>query len=191
MFYSASHRAGTGPATVTKYFPPGTKSIYISIWAKLSENWVGNQSSGNKMFFIGSAGGNNQFFFSANGAGRAPLYPHLMWQGVIGVDENKQRRRTPNVPSARGQQIRRGVWHHWEFHFSCNSAPHVFDGTADLWIDGRHVTTARDISWFQGKHPDRPCQMNVFNWNPTYGGGGASPGVDQYLWFDHVYISGK
>jgi hypothetical protein len=33
--------------------------------------------------------------------------------------------------------------------------------------------------------------MNVFNWNPTYGGGGASPGVDQYLWFDRVYISGK
>jgi hypothetical protein len=114
-----------------------------------------------------------------------------MWQGVVDVDANNQRRRVPNVTPNQSQQIVRGVWQRWEFLFTCNSAADVFDGTADLWIDGKHITTAKDISWFQGKHPDRPCEMNVFNWNPTYGGGGASPGVDQYLWFDRVYISGR
>jgi hypothetical protein len=188
MYFAAQMRAGTGPAYSTIYFPPRLSKVYISIWAKISSNWIGNQSSVNKMFFIGSALGNNQFFFSANGAGSAPLYPHLMWQGVVDVDANNQRRRAPNVGS---QQIVRGVWQRWEFLFTCNSALNVFDGTADLWIDGKHITTAKDISWFQVKHPTRPCNMNMFNWNPTYGGGGASPGVNQYLWFDRVYISGR
>ncbi|HSJ63571.1 MAG TPA: hypothetical protein VK922_06630, partial [Gemmatimonadaceae bacterium] len=52
MFYSAGMRSGTGPATAHLYFPRGLRQIYLSIWARLSPNWVGNQSSTNKMFFV-------------------------------------------------------------------------------------------------------------------------------------------
>jgi hypothetical protein len=60
-----------------------------------------------------------------------------------------------------------------------------------MWINGQHITSVNDVVFTQTKYPTRPCNMHVFNWNPTYGGGGASPGVNQYLWFDRVYISGK
>jgi hypothetical protein len=33
--------------------------------------------------------------------------------------------------------------------------------------------------------------MNVFNWNPTYGGGGAGVPYDMYQWVDRIYISGR
>jgi hypothetical protein len=46
------------------------------------------------------------------------------------------------------------------------------------------------VNWTHTKYPDRAFNIHIFNCNPTSGGGGASPGVDQYLWFDRVYIRG-
>jgi hypothetical protein len=87
--------------------------------------------------------------------------------------------------------VERGQWQRWEFVLKCNSGLNVPDGTADLWLNGVHITSVKNINWTQTKHPTRPCNMNMMNWNPTYGGGGASPGVEQWLRFDRVYISGR
>ena len=185
MFYSSGMRSGTGPATSTMYFQPNIQEIYISVWAKISSNWIGNQSSINKMFFVGVAGGNNQFIFTAYGSGQNALQARMSLQGVF----DPRSFLLPNL----GKQayVPRGQWQRWEFVLRCNSGLNRADGTADLWLDGVHVTSVNDINWTQTKHSTRPCNMNVFNWNPTYGGGGASPGADLYQWFDRVYISGR
>jgi hypothetical protein len=185
MFYPSTLQAGTGPATATLYFPPNLQEVYVSVWAKLSSNWIGNQASINKMFFMGVAGGNNQFIFTAYGAGSNPLEARMSLQGVM--DPRSFLRPNRGVAA----QVERGKWQRWEFVLRCNSALNTADGTADLWIDGVHVTSVKDVNWTQTKHPTRPCNMNMFNWNPTYGGGGASPGADLYQWFDRVYISGR
>lgn len=184
MFYASNHKAGTGPATAQIYFPRNITTAYVSVWARVSPNWVGNQSSTNKMFFLGVAGGNNQFFLSAEGAGLNSLQAQLRLQGV----NDPRSRITPNRGNG---DITRGAWQRWEFVFTCNSGQNQSDGSIDFWINGSHVTSVNDVDWTHSKKSSRACDMNIFNWNPTYGGGGASPGVDQYLWFDRVYISGK
>lgn len=184
MFFSANHKAGTGPAVAQIYFPRNVREVYLSIWARLSPNWVGNQSSTNKMFFLGIAGGNNQFFLSAEGAGSNPLQPQLRLQGV----QDPRPRITPNIQNV---AVQRGAWQRWELVLRCNSAHNARDGRIDLWINGTHVTSVNDVDFTTVKHSTRTCDIPIFNWNPTYGGGGASPGVNQYLWFDRVYISGR
>jgi hypothetical protein len=185
MYYPADHQSGTAPATVqTMVFQSAPQKLYVSIWAKISSNWVGNQSSTNKMFFIGVAGGNNQFFLSAEGAGHNTLVPLVRLQGVL----DPRARMAPNVTRA---TLTRGAWHHWEFVLTCSSGSNVADGRIDFWQDGKHLTSVNDVNWTRSKAPTAPCNFSIFNWNPTYGGGGASPGADQYLWFDRVYMSGR
>lgn len=185
MYYPANLLAGTGPAKAYVYFPPNVREVYMSVWARISSNWVGNEASINKMFFVGVSGGNNQFVFTAYGRDASPLQARMTLQGVNDP-------RSFLMPNRGGSAaIVRNQWQRWEFVLKCNSAPNTADGSADLWINGAHVTAAANINWTVSKYPTRPCSLGQFNWNPTYGGGGASPGVNQYLWFDRVYVSGK
>ena len=188
MFYPAGMKSGTGPAKATLYLPPNTREAYIAVWMKLSPNWVGNQASINKMFFVGMSGGNNQFIFEAYGAGSSKLQPMLALQGVLDNNTRSQLHR-PNLGN--GRDIRRGQWQKIEVLLRCNSSPNVANGTMDLWVDGFAITSVRNVSFTKKSDPNRPCNVNQFNWNPTYGGGGASPGTNIYQWFDRVYISGR
>ena len=186
MNYPAGHRSGTAPATVqTLVFRPPVKQLYVEIWARLSPNWFGNQSGTNKMLFLGASSGNNQFFLSAEGRGNGPLEPQIRLQGI----GDPRARVRPN--EAPGTVLTRGAWHRWEFVLTCNSGLNASDGTIDFWLDGRHVTSVRNVNWTQTKHPGRACDFPIFHWSPTYGGGGAPPPDHQYLDFDHVYVSGK
>ena len=186
MNYPAGHRSGTAPATVqTLVFRPPVKQLYVEIWARLSPNWFGNQSGTNKMFFLGASSGNNQFFLSAEGRGNGRLEPQIRLQGI----GDPRARVRPNV--APGAELTRGAWQRWEFLLTCNSGLNASNGTIDFWLDGKHVTSVRNVNWTQTKHPGRGCDFPIFHWSPTYGGGGAPAPDHQYLDFDHVYVSGK
>lgn len=186
MNYRAGHRSGTAPATVqTREFRPPVRELYVHIWARLSPNWLGNESGTNKMFFIGASSGHNQFFLSAEGRGNRSLEPQIRLQGL----RDERARIKPNV--APGTVLTRGAWHSWEFVLTCNSGLNIADGSIDFWLDGKHVTSVSNVNWTQSKHPTVACDFPIFHWSPTYGGGGASPGADQYLWFDRVYVSGR
>lgn len=187
MFFPARMKSGTGPGRATLYFPPDIREAYIAVWMKLSPNWVGNQASINKMYFVGVSGGNNQFIFEAYGSGSRKLLPMLALQGVLDNNKRSQLHR-PNVAET---EIVRGQWHKIEVILRCNSAPNAPDGSMDLWVDGVHTTSVQSVNFTKKSDPSRPCSINVLNWNPTYGGGGASPGADLFQRFDRVYISGR
>jgi hypothetical protein len=182
MLSPATHRAGTGPGVMqTLGWRPGVEEIYVSIWARLSSNWFGNQSGTNKMFFLGLGREPNNIFLSAEGAGTRPLQPQIRMQGV---PDPRARIR----PNRRQTILARGAWQHWEMYFKLND-PGVANGIGQLWVDGQLVTDARDLQ-FRGT--DRPnARWWIFHWNPIFGGGGASPPAEQYLDFDHVYVSGR
>jgi hypothetical protein len=187
MFFPARMKSGTGPGRATLYFPPDIREAYIAVWMKLSPNWVGNQASINKMYFVGVSGGNNQFIFEAYGSGNRKLVPTLALQGVLDNNKRSQLHR-PNLAVT---EIVRGQWHKIEVILRCNSAPNAPDGSMDLWVDGVHTTSVRSVNFTKKSDQSRPCSINVLNWNPTYGGGGASPGADLFQRFDRVYISGR
>jgi hypothetical protein len=188
MFYPAGMRSGVGPASATYYLPPNIREVYISFWMKISSNWYGNQSSTNKMFFFGVSGGNNQFVFNAYGHDAGPLTAMPSLQGVVDTDAHGYHHR-PNL--GKPSPVKRGQWQRFEFVFKCGSALGMADGSLEMWTDGVKVFEEFDTNWTQRKHPTNPCNMNVFSWNPTYGGGGAGVPYDMYQWVDRVYISGR
>lgn len=188
MFYPSTHRAGTGPGTATYYLPDGIREVYISIWMKLSSNWVGNQAAVNKMFFFGVASGNNQFIFDAHGAGANSLAALTSVQGIFDATTHGHYHHANLGVSPR---VVRGQWQRFEFVFKCNSGLARADGSMEAWADGVKYFAEFNTNWTQSNHPTRACDMNVFNWNPTYGGGGPAVPHDQWLRFDRVYVSGR
>ena len=182
MLYRAGHRSGTAPATVqTQAFRPPVEELYVSIRARLSPNWFGNQSNTNKMFFLGIGRNANNIFLSAEGSGRGSLQPQIRLQGV--PDERTRLR--PNLAQA---TLTRGRWQHWEFYFKMNT-PGAPNGIAKMWLDGEPITDVRNVM-FRGP-AESAARWWIFHWSPTYGGGGAPPPDDQWLDFDHVYVSGR
>jgi hypothetical protein len=180
MTYPGGMRAGVAPATAQIWFKQPYKTLYISMWVKLSSNFSGNQTSTNKIMHMWINGG-NRLFLSAEGAFMRGLTPEVRLQGV----PDARARILPNVKS--GMQIQRGQWQHWELVLVANT-PGQPNGIAQWWIDGSLVTDIRDLEITRAGESNLWQQ---FQWSPTFGGGGAGVPNTQYLWFDHVYVSGK
>jgi hypothetical protein len=178
--YPAGFASGRSPGTAQIAFKRPVREMYISLWIKLSPNWHGNQSSTNKMFFLWIGGG-NRVFVSAEGAGMSRLQPQLRLQGVA----DKRRRLRPNV--GRDAAVARGEWQRWEFLVKAND-PGAANGELHWWIDGRKISEYRDVNIVPaGRRP----LWDQFQWSATYGGGGAPVPHDQWIRWDHIYISGR
>jgi hypothetical protein len=181
MKYPAGFVGGSAPATAQKYFyNTNYKQLYVRVWVKLSANFQGQVSSTNKMFHLWIANG-NRFFLSAEGAGSGPLYAQMRMQGVPDL----RRRLVPNVVV--GAQVRRGVWQQWELVVQTNT-PGQANGEARWYIDGKLVSDYRNLEIVRVGEPENWQQVQ---WSPTWGGGGDLVQQDMFLWFDHMYVSGK
>lgn len=176
MKFPAGYSGGYSPGYAEKYFPSGYSKVYMSLWIKLSSNWYGNPTYVNKMLYLW-IGGKPVFVLSADGPGTSPLYPTFRIENAPDATP----RRLPNVDST--AQIVRGQWQHWEVLFIGNSAGQA-DGQAQWWIDGKLVSDYRNIAYASGTP-----SWQIFQWGPTWGGIGGTVPADQYIWWDHVYVS--
>jgi hypothetical protein len=109
------------------------------------------------------------------------LQPQLRLQGV---DDRRPRLRPNRLLAA---AVERGRWQRWELVLKANT-PGRADGELHWWIDGRKVSEYRDVNIVRAGRPDT---WDLFQWNATYGGGGAPVPHDQWVRWDHVYISGR
>jgi hypothetical protein len=178
MKYPAGWSGGYAPAYVQKNIPSGNSKIYMSIWIKLSSNFYGHSSYVNKMLFMWMAN-KPKFILSADGPGNGALVPAIRIQdSPDGTD-----RRLPNVKT--NAQVVRGQWQHWEVLVTGNT-PGQANGQVQWWIDGTLVSDYRNINLAgSGESPT----WQIFQWGPTWGGVGGSVPADQYVWWDHVYVS--
>ena len=182
--YPAGFPAGSAPGHAgtlhTAY-----KTVYIRFAAKLSANWVGNGSGTNKYLYEWIVTPNKPaFFFSAEGAGNAPLHPWARLQDIV-VFPGGSGNLSPNlVPSA---EIIRGRWHTFEIILTGNSAG-TADGIIDWYLDGVHVGHVAGIQWTPAA-----TTFNTFELRPIWGGIDAAPAItqDQTMDWDDVYLSGK
>jgi hypothetical protein len=179
--YPAGFKGGTSPANAQIAFAIPAKTLYLSLWVKLSSNFQGHRSSTNKMFFLWIAGG-QRFFLSAEGAGSNALIPEVRLQGKI---PDKRPRLMPNM--ARNVSIQRGKWQHWELVVTANT-PGRSDGVVQWWIDGTLITDYRDMAILNSRESQ---QWTQFQWSSTWGGGNDVVNQNMYLQYDHVYISAK
>lgn len=178
--YPAGFVGGTSPAIAQIPFQIATKQIYLSLWIKLSSNWQGHRSSTNKMFFLWINGG-QRFFLSAEGSGSNQLHPQVRLQGV----PDPRYRLTANVSP--GAVVQRGVWQRWDLIVTANT-PGQKNGQVQWWINGKKITDYRDVEYLR---LGETARWNQFQWSATWGGGSDVVKSTMYLWYDHLYISGK
>jgi len=182
--YVAGRGGGGEPAkTYVNWNPSKPKKLYVSSWIKLSDNWQGHDTLINKLFYAQIGEGNvlSRFFLHARGANSGTLSPCGMTQGTPLGD---QRLLCPNLGSA---NIERGMWHQYELLLVDNTGDN-YDGEYHLWVDGVKVAEYKDIIWTNGTERKG---WRGFEWTPIWGGIGDVIEQEQYMWMDHVYISGK
>jgi uncharacterized protein YjdB len=190
--FPAGFGAGGSPALTERDLGSTASTLYVSMWIKLSSNWVGQMTGTNKVLHFWIAGSNRLFVY-IDGSGANILQPFLGLQGIAtpyndgaGSTSTSVNLR-PNVPGQTGAQIVRGQWYHWELVFAINSSGGT-DGTADWWVNGVQVGHYTGIGYVSAS------QSRVFQtmkWDPTWGGLGGTVPADQFMTMDHIYISGK
>lgn len=164
----------------------GTRRLYVAHWIKLSSNWQGHYSGVNKHYHIW-VDGVNKVVAASVGEGSDPLQPQMRLQGLAGrYHGHEDANLSPNlVPSA---LFARGVWHKWETVLYAGT-PGNADGTVDFYLDGRKIGSYSGIPFVRRGGSSR---FSLFKWDPTWGGvGGPAIAADQYMYLDHIYISGK
>jgi len=190
--FPAGFAGGNSPAFSEKSLDSKMGTLYVSMWIKLSSNWVGHLTGTNKVLHFWVADLNRVFAY-VDGSGSNVLRPYIGLQGIAG-DYNDGAGQTstsvnlrPNVAGQTNVQIVRGQWYHWEMLFVVNSngAP---NGTADWWINGVQVGHYMGIPYVSAS---QSRNFNVMRWDPTWGGRGGTIPSDQYMYLDHIYVSGK
>ena len=190
--YPAGFGGGDSPAFTERSLANTAGTLYVSMWIKYSSNWVGHVTGTNKILHFWVAG-TNKIFAMAEGGGSAPLTPQIGLQGIaapyddghghVATGVNLQ----PNLPGQTGAQLVRGQWYRWEMVFTINTGGGA-NGTADWWINGVQVAHYTGITYVGSG------QSRVFDrmrWDPTWGGLTGTVPADQYLYMDHIYMSGK
>jgi hypothetical protein len=178
-YFHQGFEGGRGPVRLNWDIEGEHRTLYLSFWMRLSENWVGHRSGVNKIFHLW-IDGRNMAYLSAQGAGAGPYAAQVRLQGI--AEEPIARNLTPRGDAPR---LRRGTWHHWEVVLTANT-PGVRDGRVEWWIDGRPAGRAEHIGFVKAR--GRPYWTQV-SWNPTWGGmGGTIPAV-QWMDMDHIQVS--
>jgi hypothetical protein len=174
----AAGMSGGGSPAVSEKGIGSRGTVYLSYWVKLSSNWYGHPGSGvNKQIFLWSDD-QPTVYTSAQGEGSGKLSPEVRLQGSGGTTNL-----TPNLVP--GAEFTRGVWHHWELVLVANTSGSS-NGAADWWIDGVKVGSYKNVRFASGNGA-----WTLFQFSPIWGGTGGSVPADQFIWMDHIYISGK
>jgi hypothetical protein len=170
--------SGASPAVAEKGL--GNKSsLYVSFWVKLSSNWVGHPAGVLKVLHFWT-GGSNKLIPEITGQGAGTLVPTIAIQNTV---TSGSRLYEPNLVP--GAVFTRGVYHRLEYVIDGNTSG--ANGRVQWWIDGVKVGDITGLQFNAGA-----ATWELIQVNPTYGGSeSGSLKVEQYIWFDHLYVSGK
>lgn len=184
--YPKGFRGGVA-AGMTEFAGFGTKwrEMYARYGIKYSPNYYGHDQSGNnKNAFAYSNAFVASLVFENICSGNGPMVPMFIGQDLIVPRSGEYERWLPNVaPDAR---YVRGQRHLQEWHVVGNTAGNA-DGSIRWWLDGVLVGEYTRLQFNPGA-----TFWTTFKLTSVYGGGsdGVVP-ADQYVEFDHVYVSGK
>lgn len=196
--YPAGFPSGIAPGGEYPRINPFTtkpRQVYISFWAKLSLNWVGNSAGLNKILYlqVDQTNRGSIEFVGMGGidATNQTLAPMTVLEGVrVQVGDSvvsPSYTFVPNrVPYATSIAIQRGTWGHYEVLVTLNSAPGVLDGSLSWWWNGTlYGQFANVIDW----STTPTSSFTTAYWEPTYGGAGPPVPAAQQMYLKDLYIS--
>lgn len=181
--FGAGYTAGgVEPFTIrSPQFTAAPRELYVAFWLRMSDNWVGHQSSVNKIFHVWT-GRSNVVVISATGAGNEPLILQVRTQPSAQYARNLSPNRSAGI-------VNRGEWVLVEWVLKASSAPGRPDGESHVWLNGDKVSEFRDVI-LAAAAGDTMWEM--LEWAPTWGGVGNKPvPATQFMDIDHIYISGR
>jgi hypothetical protein len=177
--YPAGFQAGSAPGHIEFDLPANVTQLYLSFWMKLSPGFEGQSSETNKVVFVWILD-HPAVFLSNQGSGTTdPLVPTVRYQESFDPRAYFRQNVGPE------QVMTRGQWRKWEVLLIANT-PGQSDGVIRYWIDGQRV----------GDYTDVRVRDSVGTWQyvylqPIWGGIGGAVTATQYLWVDHLVVSGK
>jgi hypothetical protein len=186
--------AGSSPGAIGRDFPEASKkrSIYASMWMKLSSDFVGHQSNINKsVFFV--INNDNRVYTMVQGTGSGPMRVAIGLQNlpaaytVIGDGQTITGTAVNLVPNVANVPVVRGQWHRYEVLFVANT-PGLRNGTAEMWLDGTKVMQYSGIMFVAGGESGK---WDAVNWGPIWGGAGGSISTPFYAQMDHMVVRGR
>lgn len=165
---------GTAPGNTSRTFA-NTSELYIHFWIKISDPFQGHDSGVNKIIFLFNVDENDEkMYLLARGKDNNSLRLNV---NAIGQYND-------NVASG---ALTRGRWHEVEAHLVMNT-PGVKDGQLHIWLDGTKIAEHTNVEYSASGEAET---FDNIRWNPTWGGTGDCLEQNQYMWMDHVYVSGK
>jgi uncharacterized protein YjdB len=164
---------GNSRVYATKYVNERNyKSLYMSVWVKLSAGWTAPPHGIARLFNLGIA---NDQRVNLSLTGQSTLTPIVLLDGAPDT-------RTVLQPIA-GSTVSPGDWHRWEV-YAVKNTPGASDGILVWWIDGTKVLDYRDVTLATAQEPDR---WDHFQWQPSWGSYNDVVPGPMNMWIDHVY----
>ena len=176
--YPAGFHAGSAPGSIEFDHLAGMTQLYLSFWMKLSPGFQGEGSNTNKVLFVWLSGHPAVFLSNEGSWTTAPLMPTMRYQGSVDRREYFYQNVGTSVPMTRGQ------WRRWEVVLLANT-PGQADGVIKWWIDGQKVGEYTDVQFRSAADPWQYVFLQ-----PIWGGVHGTVATTQYLWIDHLYVSG-
>lgn len=189
--YPAGWIGGDSPGLTGRDLGNAT-TIYLSMWVRLSPNWVGHPTGTNKIIHLWISHINRVYLF-ADGSDANALTPRIGLQRIAGSYDNgfgtvaDAVDLRPNLPGQLDVEIVRGRWHHWEVVLTSNTDG-LANGTVDWWLDGVHVGRYTGIPFVDATETRT---WDYIGFDPTWGGRDGMLDQEQSIFMDHIYVSGK
>ncbi|MGE3152609.1 MAG: hypothetical protein AB7G48_08740 [Nitrospiraceae bacterium] len=159
--------------------------IFVGLWMKLSNPFVGDASGSNKLFYFSVGGSGYGLWFKATGPqSTGPRYATVHLQGVDPAIDNCHISgwgECSNRTWQGGPNITLGVWHRVEYYYKRSSSKTSRDGISRVWLDGASVINVTNLNTPQSS-------LDVLYITTTW-----TPPVDRsnpdMISFDHIHVS--
>jgi hypothetical protein len=162
--YPTGFVAGSAPGTLYRNLPSPTQ-LYVGFWWKPSAPWQGEPSNVNKIAFWWA------------GSGEMPLVMYGPPGGPYELKFEPEFGTTTWLSPTVHVPVTLGVWHRVESFMDTQA------GIVRWWLDGQLIGDQTFAL--------PPGGFSMFQFSPTWGGGGTVKTETDYFWFDHVRISGR
>ena len=173
---------GTGPGRADYYYPSGQQptETYVGLWIKLGSPFQPHSSGVQKFLYLTDNNGAvwSALWFELYG-GQTPMRVSLVNQFTgcpsIRID-----------PNATTTPINPGEWHRYEIYFKLASTGTANDGVVKVWVDGVLNVSASNVCSL-GRDRARLERVAL---SGIWGGVGETKTENDYLWYDHTYVTG-
>lgn len=176
-----------GNTSCTRYELNGGKELYIGIWWKPSNPFVGWSNLHNKIFFLWFANG-DCFYFSMSGDQRGGPY-RTAWNLNLGLSQGHLGNGWGDDPGTwnlygniNSATVALGQWHRVEVYAKVGSGPTARDGILRWWLDGKLVGTYDQVNF-------PASTWKTVQFTASWDAPDPTQATPDYHWFDHARIS--